>query len=137
MDDSASPMPAADYMLTIFDTSNVRSWNNAYRDLSVLDDVTDLQLVAGPSVWIDGRVVREVANHFRSIRRRSRGSTDQQRVSLASTPLTVVRLADGTFIHAKWNGQDVSAGLAAATMVREVCSPRWRGRHRYGIRVGA
>ena len=80
-------VPAADYMLTIFDTSNVRSWNNAYRDLSVLDDVTDLQLVAGPSVWIDGRVVREVANHFRSIRRRSRCPRTNKRVSLASTRL--------------------------------------------------
>jgi hypothetical protein len=50
---------AADYMLTVFDTSGVRSWTNAFRDLPVLDDVTDLELVAGPSVWIDGRVVRE------------------------------------------------------------------------------
>ncbi len=52
-------VPAADYMMTIFDTSEVRSWNNAYRDLSVLEDVTDLEFLAGPSVWVDGRVVRE------------------------------------------------------------------------------
>jgi beta-lactamase regulating signal transducer with metallopeptidase domain len=54
-----SDVPDADYMLTVFDTSGVRSWNAAVRDLSVHDDVTDLQLVAGRSVWIDGRVVRE------------------------------------------------------------------------------
>ena len=90
-------VPAADYMLTIFDTSNVRSWNNAYRDLSVLDDVTD-QLVAGPSVWIDGRVVREVANHFRSIRRRSRMSTDQQTSQLGfHSAFDSAVAADGTF----------------------------------------
>lgn len=52
-------VPAADYMLTIFDTSEVRSWNNAYRDLSVLDDVAGLEFLAGPSVMIDGRVVRD------------------------------------------------------------------------------
>jgi hypothetical protein len=54
-----SDVPAADYMLTVMDMSRQRSWNTAYRDLSVRDDVRDLQLVAGSSVWIDGRVVRE------------------------------------------------------------------------------
>jgi hypothetical protein len=52
-------VPDAEYMLTVFDMSDVRSWTNAYRDLSVHDNVTDLELVAGPSVWIDGRIVRE------------------------------------------------------------------------------
>jgi hypothetical protein len=52
-------VPAADYMLRVMDRSNVRSWNGAVRELSVRDDVTDLQLVAGLSVWIEGRVVRE------------------------------------------------------------------------------
>jgi len=54
-----SDVPDADYMLRILDTSNARSWTNAYRDLSVTDNVTDLQLVAGPSVWIDGRVAQD------------------------------------------------------------------------------
>jgi hypothetical protein len=54
-----SDVPAADYMLTVMDMSRERSWNTAYRDVSVRDDVRDLQLVAGPSVWIDGRVVPE------------------------------------------------------------------------------
>src|SRR5688572_16162313 len=49
-------VPEADYMLRILDTSNARSWTTAFREVSVRDDVTDLQLVAGPSVWIDGRV---------------------------------------------------------------------------------
>jgi len=52
-------VPAADYMLTVFDSSDRRSWNTVVRDIAVLDDVTDLSLVAGPSVWIDGRVVRD------------------------------------------------------------------------------
>jgi beta-lactamase regulating signal transducer with metallopeptidase domain len=52
-------VPDADYMLTVFDRSNLRSWTDAYRDLSVHDDVTNLQLVAGPSVWIEGRIVRD------------------------------------------------------------------------------
>ena len=52
-------VPDADYMLRVMDTSQVRSWTNAYRDMSVRDDVTDLQLVAGPSVWIEGRIVGE------------------------------------------------------------------------------
>src|SRR5688572_23212033 len=54
-----SDVPAADYMLRILDTSNARSWTTAFRDVSVREDVTDLELVAGPSVWIDGRVMRE------------------------------------------------------------------------------
>jgi beta-lactamase regulating signal transducer with metallopeptidase domain len=54
-----SDVPAADYMLTIFDMSTVRSWNTSVRDVSLHDDVTDLQFVAGPSVWIDGRVRRD------------------------------------------------------------------------------
>jgi beta-lactamase regulating signal transducer with metallopeptidase domain len=52
-------VPDADYMLRVMDTSQVRSWTNAYRDMSVRDDVSDLQLVAGPSLWIEGRIVRE------------------------------------------------------------------------------
>ena len=52
-------VPDADYMLRVMDTSQVRSWTNAFRDMSVHDDVTDLQLIAAPSVWIEGRIVRE------------------------------------------------------------------------------
>jgi beta-lactamase regulating signal transducer with metallopeptidase domain len=52
-------VPAADYMLRILDTSNARSWTTAFRDVSVRDDVTGLELVAGASVWIDGRIVRD------------------------------------------------------------------------------
>jgi hypothetical protein len=52
-------VPVADYMLRIMDTSNARSWTTAFRDVSVRNDVTDLELVAGASVWIDGRIVRD------------------------------------------------------------------------------
>lgn len=52
-------VPAADYMLRIIDTSSARSWTTAFRQMSVLEDVTDLELVAGGSVWIDGRLVRD------------------------------------------------------------------------------
>ena len=52
-------VPAAGYLLTIADSSDRRSWVGASRELTVLDDVTDLLLVAGPSVSVDGRVVRD------------------------------------------------------------------------------
>jgi hypothetical protein len=48
-----------DYMLTIGDTADTRSWNNAVRDIAVTGDVTDLTVVAGPSVFVDGRVVSD------------------------------------------------------------------------------
>ena len=52
-------VPAGDYMLTVFDMSDRLSWNTALHDLSVLEDVTGLQLIAGPSVSVSGRVVRD------------------------------------------------------------------------------
>ena len=42
-------VPAGDYMVTVFDMSDKRSWNTAVHDVSVFEDVTGLQLVAGPS----------------------------------------------------------------------------------------
>jgi beta-lactamase regulating signal transducer with metallopeptidase domain len=50
---------ASKYMLTVSDTVDGRSWNTAVHDVTVPGDVTDLLLVAGPSVWLEGRVVRE------------------------------------------------------------------------------
>ena len=50
---------ASNYMLTVSDTVDTRSWNTAVRDLSVPGDVTDLVLVAGPSVSVEGRVTRD------------------------------------------------------------------------------
>jgi beta-lactamase regulating signal transducer with metallopeptidase domain len=50
---------ASNYMVTVSDTIDGRSWNTAVRDLTVPGDATDLLLVAGPSVWVEGRVVRE------------------------------------------------------------------------------
>jgi beta-lactamase regulating signal transducer with metallopeptidase domain len=50
---------ASKYMLTVSDTLDGRSWNTVVHDVIVPGDVTDLLLVAGPSVWLEGRVVRE------------------------------------------------------------------------------
>jgi protocatechuate 3,4-dioxygenase beta subunit len=50
---------ASKYMLTVSDTVDGRSWNTAVHDVTVPGDVTDLLLVAGPSVWLEGRIVRD------------------------------------------------------------------------------
>jgi beta-lactamase regulating signal transducer with metallopeptidase domain len=50
-------VPPGDYMLTVIDTANTRSWNTAVRDITVVNDVSDLLLVAGPTAWVDGRIV--------------------------------------------------------------------------------
>jgi beta-lactamase regulating signal transducer with metallopeptidase domain len=50
---------ASSYMLTVSDTVDGRSWNTAVRDVTVPGDVTDLLLVAGPSVWLEGQVSRD------------------------------------------------------------------------------
>jgi hypothetical protein len=50
---------ASRYMLNVSDTVDGRSWNTAVRDVTVPGDVTDLLLVAGPSVWLEGRIVRD------------------------------------------------------------------------------
>ena len=52
-------IPAGNYMLMVSDVAEGRSWNSVVHDLPVLDDVTDLLLVAGPSVWVSGRVTSE------------------------------------------------------------------------------
>ncbi len=52
-------VPAGEYMLVVFDTSRERSWNTAVRDLAIFEDVTDLELVAGARVSIDGRIAQE------------------------------------------------------------------------------
>jgi beta-lactamase regulating signal transducer with metallopeptidase domain len=52
-------VPAGDYMVTVFDMSDRRSWNTAIHDVSVFEDVTGLQLIAGPSLTLSGRVTRE------------------------------------------------------------------------------
>ena len=50
---------ASDYMLTVSDVVDSRSWNTAVRDLSLPGDVTDLVLFAGPSVSLEGRVTHD------------------------------------------------------------------------------
>jgi len=50
---------ASNYMLTVSDVVDSRSWNTAVRDLLLPGDVTDLVLFAGPSVSLGGRVTHD------------------------------------------------------------------------------
>jgi hypothetical protein len=110
-------VPAADYMMTIFDTSNVRSWSNAFRDLSVLGDVTDLELIAGPSVWIDGRVVREGGEPLPFDPTEIQMSTIQQTSNLGFHSAGFGKVsADGTFSMRSGTGR---------MSLRVSLPPRW------------
>jgi len=110
-------VPAADYMLTIFDTSNVRSWNNAVFDLSVIDDVTDLKLVAGPSVWIDGRVDRDGGQPLPFDTTDIQMSTNQQTSQLGFHWAGFSKVAaDGTFSMRSGTGR---------MSLRVLLPPRW------------
>jgi hypothetical protein len=117
-----SDVPAADYMLTIFDTSNARSWNNAFRDLSVLDDVTDLELIAGPSVWIDGRVVREGGQPLPFDPTEIQMSTTQQTSQLGFHSAGFAKVAaDGTFSMRTGTGRmSLGVSLPSRWFVRSV-----------------
>jgi hypothetical protein len=104
-------------MLTIFDTSNVRSWNNAVFDLSVLDDVTDLKLVAGPSVWIDGRVDRQGGQPLPFDATDIQMSTNQQTSQLGFHWAGFSKVAaDGTFSMRSGTGR---------MSLRVSLPPRW------------
>ena len=48
-----------EYMLSVQDSAPTRSWSAVTRQISVVDDVVDLVLAAGPSVSIVGRIVRD------------------------------------------------------------------------------
>ena len=45
-------------MLLVVDTADSRRWNGALQDISVVDDVTDVLLVASPGAFLEGRIVR-------------------------------------------------------------------------------
>jgi hypothetical protein len=47
-----------DYMLLVVDTVDSRRWNGALQDISVVDDVTDVLLVASPGAFLEGHIVR-------------------------------------------------------------------------------
>jgi beta-lactamase regulating signal transducer with metallopeptidase domain len=47
-----------DYMLLVVDTADSRRWNGGLQEISVIDDVTDVMLVASPGASIEGRIVR-------------------------------------------------------------------------------
>src|SRR5688572_10841026 len=111
-------VPEADYMLRILDTSNARSWTSAFREVSVRDDVTDLQLVAGPSVWIDGRVVQENGQPLPFDPTNLQMSTEQQTSQFGFNSAGSTNVAaDGTF----------SMRSGAGTMSLRVSGlpPRW------------
>ena len=111
-------VPDADYMLRILDRSNARSWTTAFREVSVRDDVTDLQLVAGPSVWIDGRIVREDGQPLPFDPTNLQMSTEQQTSQFGFHSAGSVDVAaDGTF----------SMRSGAGTMSLRVSGlpPRW------------
>src|SRR5688572_20823439 len=111
-------VPEADYMLRILDTSNARSWTTAFREVSVRDDVTDLQLVAGPSVWIDGRVVQENGQPLPFDPTNLQMSTEQQTSQFGFNSAGSTNVAaDGTF----------SMRSGAGTMSLRVSGlpPRW------------
>jgi beta-lactamase regulating signal transducer with metallopeptidase domain len=92
-------VPAADYMVTVSDTSDVRSWNTVIRDLSVRDDVTDLLLVAGPSVAVDGRVARDDGRRLPFDTSELQMMTEQRTSSLGIHSAGFAKVgADGTFV---------------------------------------
>jgi len=111
-------VPEADYMLRILDTSNARSWTTAFREVSVRDDVTDLKLVAGPSVWIDGRIVREDSQPVPFDLTNLQMTTEQQTSQFGFNSAGSANVAaDGTF----------SMRSGAGTMSLRVSGlpPRW------------
>ena len=52
-------VPAGEYLVMVSDRSNRRMWSGVAHDVSVFEDITDLRLVAGPSVSISGQVRRD------------------------------------------------------------------------------
>jgi beta-lactamase regulating signal transducer with metallopeptidase domain len=111
-------VPEADYMLRILDRSNARSWTTAFREVSVRDDVTDLELVAGLSVWIDGRVVQENGQPLPFDPTNLQMSTEQQtsQFGFHSTGSDKVA-ADGTF--------SMRSGTGTMSVRVSGLPPRW------------
>jgi hypothetical protein len=111
-------VPDADYMLRVMDTSQVRSWTNAYRDISVRDDVTDLQLLARPSVWIEGRIVREEGQPLPFDVTSLQMSAEQQTGQFGFTSTGSGKVAaDGTF--------SMRSGAGTITARVSGLPPRW------------
>jgi hypothetical protein len=87
-----------DYMLLVNDTAVGRSWNTAVRDISVFQDVTDLQFVAGPSVSIAGHVTAENDRPITFDLSELRIFAEQRFSELGSHGVGFARVAvDGTF----------------------------------------
>jgi len=94
-----SDVPAGDYLLMVFDMSNRRTWNGVVRDVSVYEDVTDLRLVAGPSVSVSGRVVREDGRPLPFDASELQLAMDQRTSSLGTHGAGFAKVSgDGTFV---------------------------------------
>lgn len=92
-------VPAGEYLLTVFDMSNRRTWNGTVRDVSVFEDVADLRLVAGPSVSVSGRVVREDGRSLPFDASELQLAMDQRTSSLGTHGAGFATVSDdGTFL---------------------------------------
>jgi hypothetical protein len=93
-----SDVPAGKYLFMVYDMSNTRSWNNAVRELSVFDDVTGLQIVAGPSVTVSGRVSGESGQPLPFDAAELQLTTEQRTSTLGTHGAGFSKVsADGTF----------------------------------------
>ena len=111
-------VPAGEYMLVVFDTSRERSWNTAVRDLAIFEDVTDLELVAGARVSIDGRIAQEAGRPLPFDSRELQIFTEQRVSNLGTHGAGFAKVgADGTF------AMESGAGTIAVRVVG--LPPRW------------
>jgi hypothetical protein len=111
-------VPAGDYLLAVSDSSEARSWNTVVRTLSVLDDVTDLRLVAGPSVTVGGRVAREDGRPLPFDPSELRLATEQRTSDLGTHSAGSAKVsADGTFV--------MRSGAGAMSLRIQEVPPKW------------
>jgi hypothetical protein len=47
-----------DYIFLVVDTADSRRWNGALQEISVVDDISDVLLVASPVAFLEGHIVR-------------------------------------------------------------------------------
>lgn len=111
-------VPAGNYMITVFDTSERRTWNTAVHELSVFEDVTDLQLSAGPRVTIRGRVMRDSGQPLPFDATELQLATEQRTSALGIHGTGFAKVsADGSFT--------MSSGAGALHLRVIGVPPRW------------
>ena len=132
-------VPQDTYMLVVGDTAQGRSWNGAVRDISVHEDVTDLLLVAGPRVSIEGRFVSDAGRPLPFDATDLQISTEQRTSDLGIHSAGFAKVAgDGAFSMESGAGSmHLRIGGTATAMVRQVSPPGWRRRDRRAIRSRA